>query len=237
MRFILSVIMLVLLQPLSSSSQEISANATRPSAADNGYITARGYAEIETGWLSSQSLWSCPALLKVSVGSNLELGISATGLLEKPKGSPAKFGIPGAQLKWQAWEGESGAFASVVHVDWPSQGDPALTFYPVMSLKRGGIVTDIMIGGTFRGFGSTSQSSFLYAFCFSPQFESPLGVYGEVFGTLSRGSPAHAVDAGLLYSVSPGFIVDLAIGKGLVPSNSDWIVQAGFTSTIAQIFE
>jgi len=237
MKLILNVVTLVFLLPLLSYSQEISANATRPSAADNGYITARGYAEIETGWLSSRSLWSSPTLLKVSMGSNLELGISATGLIEKPIGSPAKFGIPGAQLKWQVWEGESGALASVIHVDWPAKEDPALTFFPVISLKGGGIVTDLQVGGTFQGSGSNSRSSFLYAFCFSPQFESPLGVYGEIFGTLSSRSPVHSFDIGILYSLTPRFIVDFAIGKGLVPSNSEWIVQVGFTSTIAQIFE
>ncbi len=218
-------------------AQEAAVNPTRPSVADNGYLTTTGFVEIEFGWSRVPSAWSFPTLLKAGVDSSLEIGLTSTGILSKPAGSSATSGTPGAQLKWQALSDSWGALSLVAHFDWPSNGPPLSTFYPVVSIKSDHVLVDLAVGGSFaKPFASDRQSSYFYALAVAPDLRSNLTVYGEVYGTLSDGRPVHAADLGVLYALSSLLVLDFAIGTGITSNADDWTFQLGFTASLFRMF-
>ncbi len=232
-----SLILLVSVLPPRLNGQEVSANPTRPSSSDNAFLTANGYAEIETGWSSTSTLWTLPTLLKVTIDERIELGATAYGLLQQPKGGTAAFGTPGGQIKYQVDKGPGGALATVFHVDWPSDGPPAYTFYPVLSMIGNFISLDATLGATVtQPFGGNRQSSFFYAVAASPTIHPKVGFYLELYGTLSENAPVHAIDAGISYPISSRLVVDLAVGTALTNNADDLVFQVGLTTTIARVF-
>ena len=231
------LLFLLFLSGRSALAQEVPANPTRPSVSDNGFLTARGYLELELGWAQTASLGTLPMLLKMTPDRSFEIGVSATGLANKERGEPLTLGIPGAQLKWQFAAGEWGAFASVLHIDWPSTGPPVLTAYPVLSIRNASTAIDVTGGYSVQEpFSPGREGSLFYALSVSPNINAPIGLYVEVYGILSPGDPLHALDTGLSFSVSPDFVLDCSLGTSLTSNGEHWTLQLGLTKTLARLF-
>lgn len=224
-----------------NAQTKVQPNPTRPSAADNAYLTAYGYSELEIGWAKSENAWTIPTLIKISPISRLELGFTFSGLLnhfDHNGSGETEFGDPGLQLKGQVSRKEWGALAVVGRVERLSDKNMKYTFYTAASFPTKVFAFDITLGASFLdtkyyGFEETFQ----YAFAFAPNLNHPLGTYVEIFGESSSNSKPLFFDAGLAYPLLSSFVVDAAIFIGLNEDADDWQIQVGFTTLLAKIFD
>lgn len=219
----------------------VAANPTRPSAADNGYLTARGHAEIESGWLRTDGGWSLPALLKFAVSDKVEVGFAMSGILNHTTAGGAgntEAGDPGAQVKVQLAKGEWGAFAVAGRADFPADFDPHYTFYSVLTHQNPAFQLDVTAGGASfdTGRGRYDQAM-LYAISLSPKVKGRLGGFAELFGEFDPGAQPVSADVGVAFAYTPRLIADLAVTAGLNNDAPDWVVQAGFTATLVRIIK
>lgn len=231
----LLIMALLGLMPFAVSGQ-VSANATRPSASDNGYLTARGYAELELGGAVMENFWSIPALLKFSPAERVELAFAMSGILNHfsfPGFSDTEVGDPGVQVKGQLSKGSWGALAVVGRADFVSERDPRFTGYGVVSLQASSFQLDITAGGaTFDVGGGDHSQSFIYAAALSPKLSGDVGAFVELFGEEASGSSTVAGDFGFSFAHSPRLIYDVALTIGLSKFAPDWALQFGFTATL-----
>jgi hypothetical protein len=112
-------------------------NPTRPSAADNAFITSRGYTELEIGGLIQEDFYSVPALVKFSPLKKLELGVAFSGLINHSTigaDSETDVGDIGLQMKTPFYTTESFGAALLGRIDFPSETDPMYTTYLATSL-------------------------------------------------------------------------------------------------------
>lgn len=220
------------------SAQEFSANATRPSASDNGYLTAYGFTEIELGWAVEENYWSVPALLKFTALPNFELGFLMSGIVNHSEfagSSDTEVGDFGVQLKSQIYEDPGMAIALLGRTDFLQSEMQRFTLYSAWSFQREMFQLDATVGGVFHSESFAGSNSFIYAVSFAPKFESDAGVYVEIFGESNEVVKPLYFDAGISFAVSPRFILDAAYVTGLNDDALDWQFQVGFTTTLFRI--
>ncbi len=221
-------------------AQEVSANATRPSASDNAYLTEYGYTELELGWYTIEDFWSVPALLKFTFAKDFELGFLMNGIVDHSEFgniSETDVGDPGIQLKAQIYEGPMMAIALLGRADFLHNDLQRFTAYSAWSFQREMFQLDATVGGVFHSDKFPGSNSFIYAVSLAPKLEGDTGFYVEIFGEQNEVLKPVYFDAGVSYAVSPRFVLDAAYFAGLNDHAVDWQVHVGFTATLFQIFE
>lgn len=230
-------ILLILIIASASFAQEVNANATRPSAADNGYITHYGYAELELGWFTQENFWSVPALLKFTALNKVELGLIMSGIINHTElvgKSETKVGDFGIQLKGQILNVPEMAIAIVGRADFLGESTTRGTIYGAFSFPRTTFQVDVMAGANFLFESNASDPTLLWAIALGSNFENPLNAYIELFGEKLNNYTPLSLDFGLSYKVSPDFILDAAYFAGLNDEAVDWQFHLGFTKTLFQ---
>jgi hypothetical protein len=233
------ILLLIIVISSATLAQDVSANPTRPSAADNGYVTEYGWTELELGWFGQENFWSIPALLKVSPLNKVELGFIMSGIVnhyEFPGNSKTERGDFGLQLKGQILNVPEMAIALVGRADFYPNSITKGTIYGAMSFPRDDYQFDITAGGYFGIDNTTIDAAFLWAIALGSNFESPFNIYVEVFGENLENYNPVGFDAGLSYKVTPSFVLDAAYYTGLNDDALDWQVHVGFTKTLFKLF-
>jgi hypothetical protein len=187
------------------------------------------------GWLKSDNAWSIPALLKFSAGERVEFGFAMTGIVDGASGIKTTTGTPGVQGKVQLLNTSGGAAAAVIRADFPSGLSPSYSFYPVASLQTEPVQVDVTAGGSWSDTGTGYEGSFFYAVAVAPKLPGHVGVYGEVFGSVSKGVSAHSFDVGVSFAATPRIVFDTAYTRGLTNDAADWNIQAGMTITLLSL--
>ena len=215
----------------SNASAQVTANPTRPSAADNAYLTAQNYFELEAGWAGDDNSWSLPALLKYGLSKRVELGFAMNGLLNHA--NDTEVGDPAAQLKYQAASGDWGGFALVGRTDFPSGGDAQFTGYAVLSALTSGLQIDATLGQLIynSGFADAGESVF-YAVALAPRTSGKLGGFIELFGQDAGTRDQLSLDGGLSFAHSNRLVSDVSVTFGLNSDTPDYVVQVGFTTVL-----
>jgi hypothetical protein len=215
----------------ATNSYSQTANPTRPSAADNGYLTEYGYSEIEFGYAGNANEYNFPVLLKFSVLKKLEAGVVLNGLVTN-NGSNTQIGNPGFQLKFQPINSDVIAATLVGRMTFDDSSSPVYTIYTAPSLQTNFAEIDLTAGSSLVNSSSKYEGQFFYAVAISPKIEMPIGIFGEIFGENSSGANSVYTDFGIGYSVSSSFVLDTAFVIGLNESSTDWIFQIGLTKTL-----
>jgi len=208
------------------------ANPTRPPAADNAFLTAPGYLEVETGLLLSDGFYSIPTLVKASLVHNFEFGFLMSGLINHTsKGvTSTEIGDPGIQAKYQFMNEGNTAVAGVARLDFADGGTRfTATAVPTLTPFFG------QFDGTFGFTTWSGTTSLVYAVAFAPVMPSPVSVYGEFYGESASNYSPFYFDAGVLFSVSRDFVVDAAFFIGLSDDAADWQIQVGLTKVLAKV--
>lgn len=220
-------------------AQEVSANATRPSVSDNGYITEYSWTELEIGWFGQEKFWSIPALLKVSPLKKVELGFIMSGVVnhyEFPGNTKTEKGDFGMQLKGQLLNIPEMAIALVGRADFYPNSVTKGTIYGAMSFPRGNYQVDITAGGYFGIDNNAIDAAFLWAIALGSNFESPFNGYVEVYGENVKNYNPVGFDVGISHKVTPSFILDAAYYTKLNDDALDWQFHVGFTKTLFRLF-
>ncbi|MCZ7602702.1 MAG: hypothetical protein QY331_16615 [Melioribacteraceae bacterium] len=219
-------------------SQEISSNPTRPSAADNAYITEYGYTEIELGWFAQEDYWSVPALLKITPIKKVELGFIMSGIVNHSEffgNSETSVGDFGVQLKGQLLNVPEMAIALVGRADFLPESITRGTIYSAFSFPRNNFQVDATLGGFFGINADALDTGFLWAVALGSNFENPFNFYVEVFGENVKDYTPLTFDAGISYKITPTFVIDAAYYSGLNDHAIDWQFHVGFTTTLFKI--
>ena len=215
--------------PINSNAQ--TANPTRPSAADNAYLTQYGYSELEIGYSGDKDTYSIPALLKFSVLKKLEAGVIMSGIINYD-GNETKVGDPGLQLKYQFLNNEQLAAAIVGKVGYSNSSSATYTIYAVPSIQTKFAQFDLTGGTSFIKTLTEYKNRYFYAFAISPKVDLPVGFFVEIYGESFSGSNPFYFDFGVGYPVSPDFVFDAGLTLGLNKDAADWIFQIGLTKTL-----
>jgi len=210
------------------------ANPTRPSAADNAYLTEYGYSELEIGYSGSDNVYSIPTLLKFSVLKKLEVGLWMSGIIYYD-GNETKVGDPGFQLKYQITNNKDLAVSIVGKMGFSNSSSPAYTIYAVPTIQTSFAQFDLTAGTSFIKISDEYDNLYFYALAMSPKIDLPIGIFGEIFGESLSGSNSLYIDFGISYPVTPDFVLDTGITFGLNESATDWIFQIGLTKTLFKI--
>lgn len=224
---------------VSISAQEIASNPTRPSAADNGFLTAPGYMELEIGWTGEENFWSIPALLKVTPLSNLELGFLMSGIVNHYNFegiSETKAGDFGLQLKFQLYSNPGTAIAILGRAEFLDNDFQRFTAFTAWSFVRTLFQVDATVGGVFHSKSFDGANSFIYAVAAAPRLDGDAGIYIEIFGESNETAKPIYADIGVSYAVTPRFVLDAAYFIGLNDDAANWQVQIGFTATLFKVF-
>lgn len=223
-----------------SAQDNVTPNATRPSAADNAYLVHRGYSEIEMGMSFEDNFSTLPFLLKIGLLPTAELGLSMSGLFNHTRingEGNTELGDPGVQLKVQFLERDRGALAVVARSDFITNGIQKYALYCAASAQTRSLAVDITLGGAFLDPGGQSPTeSLLYAAALSPKIDGRFGTYAELFGENSSDSHNASVDFGISFIPNPRIVLDAAIFLGISGNAPDWQVQAGLTTVLFRIF-
>ena len=231
-RIVTPVLTALLLPSAASLAQPPDANPTRPAWGDNAFLAAPGHLELETGLTIGDNDFTIPTLLKASIITNMELGFLMSGIVNHV-GDPVdetEVGDPGVQAKYQALREENAAVSVAGRLDFTDPGT-RISAYVTPSLTP-------LVGRFDATFGFThldGTTSVIYAVDFFPKMIDPLKVYAEIYGEAADNYSPTVLDAGLLFSISPDFVVDGAFGVGLNDDAPDWQVQIGLTKTLAKI--
>jgi len=234
-KYITPLFLLLLLFGNISYGQTVSANATRPSATDNAFLTHPKYVELEAGLGLDENFLYSPLLFKIGLDSKVELGLIMNNLfvtrLDGGK-SITQIGDPGVQLKYQFMKSNEVAFAGVVKTLLTKNEETPVTVYLTPSIMMPVGQLDATAGFTHLAGTNTIH----YAAAFSPNTSLPVGLYLEFFGDKTKDFTFHYFDAGVSYSPQSTLVFDMAIILGLGDNTQSWILQAGFTHTLGKIF-
>ncbi len=219
------------------TNAQVSANATRPSASDNAYLTSKGYTELEMGFSSVTDFWSVPTFLKFSPSERIELGVILSGILNHSSVEKnTEIGDPGVQIKYQFMNNKTSAFAAVARTDFLSSTNPKYTAYLTGSFQSALFQIDATLGTEFIDNGSNNYNNgILYALALTPKFDSKMGAFVEIFGESINNSTPLSFDFGVAYAVSPVLILDSSYTFGLNNYAQDWQFQIGFTATLFKL--
>lgn len=235
----LVLLSIVLLGSSLTAQENITANATRPSASDNAYLTAPGYTELEIGGSVMEAFWSIPTFLKFAVHQRIELGFIMSGLINHTSfddNGDTEVGDVAFQSKVQFTDQEWGAIAVVGRIDFPSGVDPKYTLYSVISYQSAAFQWDMTVGGAlFDSGGGDYKTSFQYATAVSPKLAGNFGGFVEVFGEAAPGFSPMAVDFGVSLGHFPRFVPDASLTLGLNGDAPDWQIQFGFTAVLVKL--
>ncbi len=229
-----------LMVAVSITAQEVASNPTRPSATDNGFLTAPGYMELEIGWAGEENFWSMPALLKITPFLNFEFGFLMSGLVNHydfEGVSETKAGDFGMQFKFQLYSNPATAIALLGRVEFLDNDIQRYTAYTAWSLIRTLFQVDATVGGVFHSKSFDGANSFIYAVAAAPKLNSDAGIYIEIFGESNEAVKPIYADIGISYAVSPRFVLDAAYFWGLNDDAADWQIQIGFTATLFKILK
>jgi hypothetical protein len=235
--YIYGLLFILLIIPIQTFAQDVSPNPTRPSAADNAYLTQPGYTELEFGLSSQTNFWNLPTLLKFSFHENVEVGFLMSGLLNHFD-SENEIGAPGLQLKTKLTDQSWRAFAVAGRIERVKNLRPKYNIYTIGSFLIDKISIDGTLGASFFDQGNGDYSnSVQYAVSFNSNFEGQIGGFFEVFGENSDYSNPLFVDGGLSYTISKKAVLDCSIALGLNDDADDWIFQVGFTSVLYKVLK
>lgn len=183
-------------------------------------------------------------LLRVGVGSRVELRLGADGLVSQslgPSGQRArstgrsdveigakiKFldatrgGLDMAVLPFLSLPTASDGFGTTAY-------DPGVTLAAARELPRG-----FGLSGNFNLASITEETGRTMAYEASVSVGHDLGggfgAYGETYGTLTDGGCACTVNGGITAAAGPNGQFDLAVGRGVSGDAPDWFVGFGFT--------
>ncbi|MFQ5650605.1 MAG: hypothetical protein ACE5IY_11740 [bacterium] len=232
------LILLLVLASRVSAQEQPHASPTRPSASDNGYLTAPGYTELEVGFALAEDTWTLPALLKLSLQRRLEVGFIMQGILNHSDfgDGDTELGDPGFQVKYQLADRPWGAVAVVGRVDFLSGSDPKTTVYSVVSYQAPTFQLDATLGGArFEQENGSHDESIFYAVAISRKLSGRVGGYAEIFGEHASGVSALSVDGGVSFAHSQQFVSDISLVLGLSDDAPDWVIQVGLTSVLVRV--
>ncbi len=232
----LLVLIICIFPQITNAQVKVSANPTRPSAADNAYLTAYGYSEIEFGWASTEDAWTLPMLLKFSIHPAAELGFLMSGVLNYTNfnnKSETEAGTPGFQMKTRVLSSPSVSTALVGRVEIPSDADNIYTAYAAISGQSKRLAVDVTLGCIFS---DQVDGRFIYAAALAPKLNGSIGGFAEIFGESSNSYRPVSMDLGVSYSFSPGLVADISAAFGLNEDAQDWQFQIGFTSVLIKMF-
>lgn len=236
MKTILFLLALFLLLVTSNTSaQEVSANATRPSATDNAFLTTYRFAEIEFGIASDNKFLTSPLLLKFSFAKKMEVGFLMNGVfntqLDGGK-SITQVGDPGLQLKYQFLNSSDVVIAGVVKGALNKSNQMPWTVYITPSI----LMNIGQMDGTFGFTNLEGSNTIHYAAAFSPKTTLPIGIYVEFFGDKTQDFNYNYFDFGISYSPKSDLVFDAAVVFGLGKNTQSWLAQLGFTKTLGKVF-
>lgn len=208
------------------------ANPTRPAAGDNAFLTAPGHLEVESGLTIGDGYFTVPAILKASLVTNLEFGFLMSGVIDHVSDpvSDTDVGDPGIQAKYQFTRDERTAVSAVGRLDFT---DPGTRFSAYVTPSLTPIVG--RIDATFGFANLDGTTSLVYAAAFYPGMIDPLRIFGEIHGESAGNYSPIMLNGGLLYSLSPDFVVDAAVGFGLSDDSPDWLIQVGLTKVLVRL--
>jgi len=233
----LTFISFLIFPSVVSSQEKVSPNPTRPSAADNAYLTQLGYTELEFGMLAQDNFWNLPALLKFTFHKNIELGFLMSGIINSFD-SRNDIGDPGLQIKAKLIDQSWGAFGLAGRIERAKNFKPKYTIYAVGSFLFDKISIDGTLGTAFfEQRNRDCSSSFQYAVSFNSNLNSPIGGFVEVFGEDSEYSNPFYIDGGFSYQISSKAVLDCSVTFGLNDDAEDWIVQVGFTKVLVKLLK
>ena len=76
--------------------------------------------------------------------------------------------------------------------------------------------------------GETAEPTFIYTLTSGLSITDRMGFYAELYGFIPQiAQPDHRFDCGFVYSIGPGFIIDLSGGAGLSENSPQWYVALG----------
>ena len=216
-------------------AQSHSVNPTRPSAADNAYLTDYSYSEVEFGAAIYEGGWSLPLMLKSTPIQNLEVGLFLNGLVNGSD-DETDIGNPGLQLKTQLYESEQFATAFLGKAEFIKEINPNFTFYFANSFHHELFQADLTLGTLLQDNGSEYDASFIYALAISPKLNGPFGFYIEVFGDYYDNNNSLYFDLGIAYSVSNTLVLDAAFTTNEEFDQNFNQFQIGFTTSLFKLF-
>lgn len=221
-------------------SAQVKVNPTRPSAADNAFLTAYSYSEIEFGLTAQENFYSSPALLKFTPITRIEFGVLTSGILNVATNGETKTetGDLGAQIKGQLINSENYGLAILGRAEFPKDIDPRYTFYTASSIVLPQFQIDATLGGSLASAQNKNyKGTFLYAVAFAPNLNSDFGAYAEVFGELGDNYSPISMDVGISYSASNSVVIDAAMFLGMNDDAQDWMFTVGVTTFVIQLFD
>jgi hypothetical protein len=229
----LSIIIFIITQ--NTFSQTHSVNPTRPSAADNAYLTTYSYSELEMGTVLFDGGWSLPLMVKATPIQNLEFGLFLNGLVNGTD-SETKIGNPGLQLKSQLYDSENFATAFLGRIELIDELNPNLTFYFANSFHHELFQADITIGTLLSDNSNEYDASLIYAIAISPKLNIPIGFYAEIFGDYNSSTNSVFFDFGISYAVSNTLVLDAAFTTNDEFDSTFNQFQIGFTTSLFKLF-
>lgn len=216
-------------------AQSHNVNPTRPSAADNAYLTDYSYSELEMGASIYDGGWSLPLMLKSTPLQNLEVGLFLNGLVNGSD-DETEIGNPGLQLKSQLFYSEIFATAILGRIEFINELNPNFTFYFANSFHHELFQADLTLGTSLQDNSSEYEASLIYALAISPKLGGPLGFYVEVFGDYYDSNNSIYFDFGIAYAVSNTFVLDAAFTANEEFDQDFNQFQIGFTTSLFKLF-
>ncbi len=219
---------------------QVKVNPTRPSAADNAFLTAYSYSEIEFGLTAQEKFYGSPALLKFTPIKHVEFGVLTSGILNVTKNGETKTetGDFGAQIKGQLVNSENYGLAILGRAEFPKDIDPRYTFYSASSIVSPQFQIDATMGASLASArGNNYKGSFIYAVALAPNLNSDFGAYAEIFGEIGDDYAPISMDVGISYSPSNSVVIDAAMFWGMNDDAQNWMFTVGVTTFVIQLFD
>lgn len=216
-------------------AQSHSVNPTRPSAADNAYLTDYSYSEVEMGASIYEGGWSVPLMLKSTPLQNLEVGLFLNGLVNGAD-DETDIGNPGLQLKTQLYESEQFATAFLGKVEFVKEVNPNFTFYFANSFHHELFQADLTLGTLLQDNGSEYDAGLIYALAISPKLNGKFGFFAEIFGDYTNSNNSIYIDFGIAYAVSNTLVLDASFTTNEEFDKDFNQFQIGFTTSLFKLF-
>jgi hypothetical protein len=226
----------------------------RPDITEGSGVVGTGIWQLETGMLfqsdrvdpvTARDLSVPNVLLRVGVGSRLELRIGGEGFLTESISAPGAertMGVSDLELSFKykfADQEHAGFDLAVIPIvsipigsnDFTTGGyDPTIKLSLARDLPRGfGIGGNVIVSSVTEDGTRFTQTSVTASLAHG--FGDKWGGFWELYGAnrLSRdGGRAWLFDTGITHTFGENVQIDLSVGRGLTQDAPDWFIGAGF---------